>query len=113
MLLVLALLAALLWLPSPWGVVLVVAAALFEAAEIAFWIWWSRQGKPVVGSETMVGSVGLVTSALDPHGQVRVAGELWQARSESLARPGDQVVIRSVEPDLTLVVTPEQPKTPE
>ena len=113
MLLVLALLAALLWLPSPWGVVHVAAAALVEAAEIGFWFRWSRRRKPVVGSETMVGSVGLVTSALDPRGQVRVAGELWQARSDSFARPGDQVVIRSVEPDLTLVVTPEQRKSPE
>ena len=113
MLLLLAVLAALFWLPSPWGVVLVVAAALVEAAEVAFWIWWSRRGQPQVGSETLVGSVGLVTTALDPRGQVRVDGELWQARSDSLARPGDEVVIRSVEPDLTLVVTPEQRKTPE
>jgi len=112
-LLILAAIAALLWLPSPWGVALVVAAALFEAAEIAFWVWWSRRREPVVGSETLVGSVGLVTIALDPRGQIRVDGELWQARSKYLARPGDQVVIRSVEPDLTLVVTPEQPKTPE
>ena len=113
MLLVLALLAAALWVPSPWGVVLVVAAALFEAAEVVFWVWWSRRRKPVVGSETLVGSVGLVTTALDPRGQIRVAGELWQARSESFARPGDEVVIRSVEPDLTLVVSPEQGKTRE
>ena len=113
MLLLLAVLAAILWLPSPWGVVLIVAAALFEAAEIVFWIWWSRRRTPVVGSETLVGSVGLVTTPLDPRGQIRVAGELWQAHSDSLARPGDQVVIRSVEPDLTLVVTPEQGKTPE
>jgi membrane protein implicated in regulation of membrane protease activity len=113
LLLLLAVLAAILWVPSPWNVVLVVAAALFEAAEVWFWIWWSRQREPVVGAETLVGAVALVATPLDPRGQVRVAGELWQARSESLARPGEQVVIRSVEPDLTLVVTPEAGKSPQ
>src|SRR4029434_10970017 len=70
------------------------------------------QREPVVGAETLVGAVALVATPLDPRGQVRVAGELWQARSESLARPGEQVVIRSVEPDLTLVVTPGPGKSP-
>ena len=40
-----------------------------------------------------------------PEGQVRVAGELWQARCEAGAGAGDEVVVREVD-GLTLVVEP-------
>jgi membrane protein implicated in regulation of membrane protease activity len=113
LLLVLALLAAILWLPSPWDILLVVGAAVFELAEVWFWIWWGRRGKPVVGAEALVGAAGVASSRLDPDGQVRVAGELWRARSESPAKAGERVVIEAVEPDLTLRVRPENGKDPE
>jgi membrane protein implicated in regulation of membrane protease activity len=113
MLLLLAVLVAILWLPSPWGAILVVAAAIFEAAEVWFWIWWTRRREPVTGAEALVGAVALSTTPLDPRGQVRVAGELWQARSETPARSGERVVIHAVEPDLTLLVSPEQGKSRE
>jgi membrane protein implicated in regulation of membrane protease activity len=108
MLLVLAVLAAILLLPSPWGLFLVIAAALVEAAEVWFWIWWTRRRRPVVGAEALVGAVALATTPLDPTGRVRVAGELWQARSDPTADAGERVVIQAVEPDLTLLVAPER-----
>ena len=113
MLLVLAVLAAILWLPWPWNALLVVAAAIVEGLEVWFWVWWTRRRDPVTGAEALVGAVALVTTPLDPRGHVRVHGELWQARSESPARSGERVVIHAVEPDLTLVVTPEQGKSPQ
>jgi membrane protein implicated in regulation of membrane protease activity len=113
LLLLLAVLVAILWLPSPWGFLLVIAAAVFEVAEVWFWIWWGRRDKPVVGAEALVGEVGLASTPLDPIGQVRVVGELWKARSDPDAEAGERVVIRAVEPDLTLVVSPEQGKDPE
>jgi membrane-bound serine protease (ClpP class) len=113
LLLVLAVLAAILWLPAPWNVLVVVGAAAVEVAEVWFWIWWSKRRRPVTGVEALVGAVALATTTLDPEGSVRVEGELWRARSEAHAEAGDHVVIRSVEPDLTLVVAPEQAKDPE
>jgi membrane protein implicated in regulation of membrane protease activity len=113
LLLVLAVLAAILWVPSPWGVLLFVAAAAVEVAEVWFWLWWTKRRKPVIGAEALVGAVATATTALDPDGRVRVQGELWQARSEPAAATGERVVIRAVEPDLTLVVTPEQAKDRE
>jgi membrane-bound serine protease (ClpP class) len=113
LLLVLAVLAAILWLPSPWDLLLVVAAATIEAVEVWFWIWWTKRRKPSVGAEALVGAVALATTPLDPTGRVRVAGELWQARSDPAAASGERVVIRSVEPDLTLVVAPEHAQDPE
>jgi membrane-bound serine protease (ClpP class) len=112
-LLVLAVLAAILWVPSPWGLLLVVGAALVEVAEVWFWLWWGRRNQSVVGAEALVGAVAVANERLDLEGHVRVAGELWQARSEARAEAGERVVIEAVEPDLTLRVRPENGQDPE
>ncbi len=91
MLLIAALVAAFLFVPSPWGVVLVIAAALFEVAETAFWIRFSRRRRVQVGAETLLGARGVVTQPCRPVGQVRLAGELWQARCEVGADTGERV----------------------
>jgi membrane protein implicated in regulation of membrane protease activity len=107
LLLVLAVLAAILLVPAPWNVVLVVGAAVVEGVEVWFFRWWTRRRRPVVGAEALIGEVGVTTTALDPTGQVRVVGELWQARSDHAVAAGERVVIRALEPDLTLMVEPE------
>jgi membrane-bound serine protease (ClpP class) len=107
-LLVLAVLAAILLVPAPWNVVLVVGAAVVEGLEVWFFRWWTRRRRPVGGAEALLGETAIVSSALDPTGQVRVAGELWQARSDQRASAGERVVIRAVEPDLTLMVEPDR-----
>jgi membrane-bound serine protease (ClpP class) len=56
-----------------------------------------------VGVETLVGRRGVATSACRPYGQVRVRGELWQARCDGGADTGDQVEVVAVE-GLTLAV---------
>jgi membrane-bound serine protease (ClpP class) len=104
LLLVLAVLAAIFLVPWPWSVPLVVAAAAVEAGELWFWFWWTRRRRPVVGAEALVGQTAVATTALDSTGYVRVAGELWRARSDTPVAAGDRVVIRAVEPDLTLMV---------
>ena len=103
MLLVGAFLLAVFVLPSPWGIVVVVAAAVVEVAETAFWIHLSRRRRVRVGVETMVGLTGEVVTACRPEGQVRVGGELWRARCADGAQPGETVRIRAVD-GLTLVV---------
>ena len=107
MLLVLAVLAALFLVPAPWNVVLVVGAAVVEGLEVWFFRWWTRRRRSVVGAEALVGQTGVATTALAPMGHVRVVGELWQARSDQRVEPGGRVVIRAVEPDLTIVVEAE------
>jgi membrane protein implicated in regulation of membrane protease activity len=103
MLLVLAVAAAIFLVPAPWNVVLVVGAAVVEGLEVWFFRWWTRRRRPVVGVEALIGETATVTGS----GQVRVAGELWQARSGRPLAAGERVVIRAVEPDLTLRVEPE------
>jgi membrane protein implicated in regulation of membrane protease activity len=104
MLLVLALLAAIFWLPSPWGYIAVAAAAVYEVAEFGVLIWYSRRRRATTGAEALPGTVGTVVTPCRPLGQIRVEGELWRARCEEGADPGETVVVDSLGPDLTLIV---------
>jgi membrane protein implicated in regulation of membrane protease activity len=95
--------AAVLWVDSPLSWVLVVGAAVVELAEAWFWWWLSHRRRPAVGVETMVGASATVITPCRPRGQVRIQGELWEARCERGADPGDLVEVVGVD-GLTLVV---------
>lgn len=99
MLLLGAILLAIFVLPSPWGLVAVVAGGLIDATESLALLRWSRRRRAVTGAEALVGQKAIVRTPT----QVRVAGELWKARSDRPLRPGDEVVVRAVD-GLTLVV---------
>ena len=103
--LVVALLLAILVLDEPWSWVVVGAGAAWEVAETVLIVRWSQRRRSVVGTEALVGRVGVVAGDCMPEGQVRVAGELWRARCAGGAAAGDEVVIREVD-GLTLVVEP-------
>ena len=47
---------------------------------------------------------GIVVVACRPLGQVRIDGELWRARCEEGADPGDEIVVERLDPELLLVV---------
>jgi membrane-bound serine protease (ClpP class) len=72
----------------------------------------AHRDEPVrTGSEEMIGSRAEVRTALDPEGQVFVAGALWRARladGASRVSAGDRVVIEALD-GLTLVVKPQLP----
>jgi membrane protein implicated in regulation of membrane protease activity len=103
-LLVLAILAAIFLLPSPWSYFTVIAAAVVEAGEVTVFIRYSRRRRATTGAEALPGAIGAVVEPCRPLGQVRVLGELWQARCEEGADPGETVVVESLGPDLTLIV---------
>ena len=105
MLFLIALVLAIFVLPSPWGVVAVVVAGVLDIGETVLFIWWSKRRRASVGVETFVGKQGVAVGDLWPTGQVRVEGEIWQARCEGGCDSGTAVVVRSVE-GLTLVVDP-------
>jgi membrane-bound serine protease (ClpP class) len=102
-LLVVAIVAAVFWLPTTWGIVAVIGAAVFELAEIALYVWYSKRRHPTTGAEGLIGTVGVAVTACDPEGQIRVEGELWNAFCAEGARPGERVVVERVE-GLTLIV---------
>jgi membrane protein implicated in regulation of membrane protease activity len=99
MLLLGAVLLAIFVLPSPWGIVAVLVAGLLDIAE-TYVLWrWSKRRKSVTGAEALVGQKAVVATPT----QVRVAGELWNARSADPLVEGTEVVVSGVE-GLTLTV---------
>jgi membrane protein implicated in regulation of membrane protease activity len=103
-LLVLAVFAAVFWLPPGWGIAAVAAATVVEVGEVGFWVWLSRRRRIATGAEALPGARGVVTATCRPEGQVRVLGELWRAHCEEGADPGDEVVVERLDPELLLIV---------
>jgi membrane protein implicated in regulation of membrane protease activity len=103
-----AILLAILVVPSPWQAPVIGAAGAWEAAEVYFWIRWSRRRRNRVGTDTLLGVQARVTSRLDPEGQVQIAGELWAARSTSVEPVPTGATVRILAVDgLTLTVEPD------
>ena len=118
MLTLIALIVAVLFLSSPWNVIVVVAAAIVDVAETGIFVWWSRRrrrlGAAAVGTEALVGRSGTAIGRLDPGNpgpgaQVRVEGEIWGARSREPIDPGAPVTVSGVD-GLVLEVEPAQPE---
>ncbi|MGH9577372.1 MAG: NfeD family protein, partial [Terriglobales bacterium] len=82
----------------PFGVIAVFLMTLALRAQMA---------KVQVGTETLVGVVGVARTPLSPKGKVLVQGELWDAVSTSSVERGAEVRIRRVE-GLVLDVEPSQ-----
>jgi membrane-bound serine protease (ClpP class) len=91
------------------SVPLVVGTALVTAAVFITLVAYAirAQLRPVeTGSEALIGRVGRVRTALDPHGTIHVSGELWSSTLEPDSPPvtiGDEVEVVSVD-GLRLVV---------
>ncbi len=100
MLLLGAILLAIFVLPSPWGIVAIVAGGLTDIAESVVFLKWSRRRRAVTGVEALVGKTAVVSSPT----QVRVAGEIWEARSADPLVVGDEVDVTGVD-GLTLQVS--------
>ncbi len=118
MLTLIALLIAVLFLPSPWSVLFVVAAAVVDVGETVAFVWWSRRRRrlvpPSVGVETLIGRRGTALDRIDPShpervGQVNVDGEIWSARSSEPIERGALVVVNGVD-RLLLDVVPARPE---
>ncbi len=105
MLFLIALVLAIVVLPSPWGVVAVVVAGVIDLTEIGVGLWWSKRRKAAVGGDALVGAVGVAVAELSPEGQVKVNGEIWRARCEEGCGAGSSVVVRGID-GLTLEVEP-------
>jgi membrane protein implicated in regulation of membrane protease activity len=99
MLLLGGILLAVFVVPWPWGLVTVLAGGLLDIAESLVLLKWSRRRRSDVGAEALIGRTAVVATLT----QVRVAGELWEARAARPLIPGEEVTVRSIE-GLTLVV---------
>ena len=92
-------------LPSPWSWIGFLVATLLWFVELLAWNRTVRHRRRVVGAQTLIGKDATVTEPCRPSGQVRLNGEIWGARCEAGADPGDTVRVVARD-DLTLVVEP-------
>jgi membrane-bound serine protease (ClpP class) len=93
----------LIFLPSPWNVVAFTVCLVLFFGELLFWNRTMRGRRKVVGAQTLVGQDAEVIAPCRPTGQVRVGGEIWEARCDAGADTGDTVRVVEVR-GLTLLV---------
>ena len=74
-----------------WALVLIIGAGVFEISQTAWWLRYTSRKHVQVGAETLIGRVVEVAQECRPIGYVRVHGELWRARCDEGARPGERV----------------------
>jgi membrane protein implicated in regulation of membrane protease activity len=64
-----------------------------------------RGKRNATGAETLIGRTAVAIGDCRPDGQVRLGGEIWAARCEAGASPGDALVVTGRD-GLTLIVQP-------
>jgi membrane-bound serine protease (ClpP class) len=97
------LLLAIFVLSSPWGLIAIGIGAALDIAETGGFLWWSRRRRATVGVDSLVGKVGVAIGSIQPDGQVKVNGEIWNAICAGGCETGTKVVVRRVD-GLTLEV---------
>ena len=95
----------LIFLPSPWNFFAGFASIVLFVLEAAYWQRRVRPQKAQTGVQRLVGATGVVSERLAPSGQIRVQGEIWEARSASDLPAGSRVRVTAVD-GLTLEVEP-------
>ena len=101
MLLLGGILLAVFVVPWPWGIATVLGGGLLDIGESLVLLRWSKRRRSPVGAEALVGQTGVMATST----QARVAGELWEVRSDARLRVGDEVEVTRVS-GLTLEVSP-------
>lgn len=93
--------------PSPWDALLIIAGCVLEVGEVIVLRRWSkridRRTRPTTGTAAMIGELARVVEPCRPLGMVELNGELWQARCDEGADPGETVEVKAIE-KLTLTV---------
>jgi len=92
----------------------ILAAVFLIIAGIAVWLLYvgirAQYSHVKTGKEALIGSKGVVTTALAPKGEIRIGGEFWQA----MAKDGDVPVgvdVQVVDMEgMFLVVKPAEQK---
>jgi membrane-bound serine protease (ClpP class) len=97
--------ALLLLLPSPWNLVAFLVLLPVWVLELFAWNRTTKRHKMAVGAETLIGREAVVSEPCRPVGQVRLDGEIWEARCDAGASTGDRVRITGRR-RLTLIVEP-------
>jgi membrane-bound serine protease (ClpP class) len=105
MALLISILIAIFLVPWPWSVLVVLAGASVEVAEVVWGLNLAKRWRPQTGAETMIGQRAEVVVACRPTGRVRINGELWEATCAAGAGVGEETIVQAID-GLTLIVDP-------
>ena len=97
MFIIIALLLALLFLPSPWGLIVIAGAVVCETTLAVVGIRYTKRRRAQVGAQTLIGETVEVITALAPTGHVMHGAEIWRAHSEVVRITGVQGLTLEVE----------------
>ena len=92
-------------LPSPWNWIAFFVCIPLWVLELFGWNRTVKSRRKVVGAETMIDREAVVITPCRPRGQVRIDGEIWEARCDAGADEGDAVRIVNRD-NLVLIVEP-------
>lgn len=92
-------------LGSPWNIIGFGTCFVLGFGELLLWNRTVRRKPAAVGAQTLIGREATVIAPCRPEGQVRLDGEIWQARCAAGAGTGDAVRVVGRE-GLLLVVEP-------
>jgi membrane-bound serine protease (ClpP class) len=92
-------------LPYPWNDLAAAACLGAFLGEIFIWFLSVRKRRVKVGAHTLIGQRAVAIADCRPKGQVRLRGEIWEARCAAGAAAGDAVVVTDRD-GLTLIVEP-------
>jgi membrane-bound serine protease (ClpP class) len=92
-------------LPWPWNLIAFLVIVPLWVLELFGWNRKVKNRRKAVGAETLIGKQAVVTTDCRPSGQVRLEGEIWEARCDAGASVGDNVRVIGRN-GLVLVVTP-------
>jgi membrane protein implicated in regulation of membrane protease activity len=93
----------LLVLPSPWNLIAFIVLLPLWVLELVGWNRTVKRRRPAVGAETLIARDAVVIAPCRPRGQVRLDGEIWEARCDAGATVGENVRVTGRD-GLTLVV---------
>lgn len=88
--------------PAPFMRISLPAIILTTGVTAAFFLFivamalQAQRQQTTTGAEGLIGQIGTVRTPLKPEGSILVGGELWSARCEEGAEPGDKVRIRTL-----------------
>jgi membrane protein implicated in regulation of membrane protease activity len=92
-------------LPWPWNLIAFLVIVPLWILELFGWNRKVKNRRKAVGAETLIGKQAVVTVDCRPNGQVRLEGEIWEARCDAGAGVGDSVRVIGRD-GLVLVITP-------
>jgi len=78
------------------SIIVIVIIATFFAYGL-YRVAMAKKRKPKIGGADMVGKIGIAITDIDPKGQVRIMGEIWNAEADEKIKKGEEVIVVSQE----------------